>query len=182
MYRKSIREWIYGITWTQVFYYFCLLCKLKVFHFICFSLFLTTKKLIFNHQVWIYFKPIYNTLESQTIFVRGLRPKTPATGAAYSTPQTFQLNLTHFACVRLARLASNHPQIVFLYSPPGVKTQRWFSQKNLYTTYIQLGKNTSKKVGIFKMKLSLSKSSPLLQRMVFLVIVFVSYSRKKLLQ
>ena len=38
------------------------------------------------HQMWIDFKPIYNTSESQTIFVRGLRPKIPPAGTPYSTP------------------------------------------------------------------------------------------------
>ena len=37
-------------------------------------------------QMWIDFKPIYNTSESQTIFVRGLRPKIPPAGTPYSTP------------------------------------------------------------------------------------------------
>ena len=65
--------------------------------------------------MWIDFKPIYNTLEIQTIFVRVLRPKTPPTGAAYSTPQISLLNLTNFAWVRLARLAFTEIQIIFLY-------------------------------------------------------------------
>ena len=39
------------------------------------------------HQMCIDFKPIYKTLEAQTIFVRGLCPKTPLTRAAYSTPR-----------------------------------------------------------------------------------------------
>ena len=39
------------------------------------------------HQMWIDFKPIYNTLESQTIFVKGPLPQTPPAGAAYSTPR-----------------------------------------------------------------------------------------------
>ena len=68
------------------------------------------------------FKSIYNTLESQIIFVRGFRPKTLSAGAAYSTPQTSQLKLTHFAWVRPARLASTDPQIIFLYYPPGLKS------------------------------------------------------------
>ena len=38
------------------------------------------------HQMWIDFKPIYKALESHTIFVRVLRFKASATGAAYSTP------------------------------------------------------------------------------------------------
>ena len=37
------------------------------------------------HQMWIDFKPVYNTLESQRVFVRRLRPKTSSAGAAYST-------------------------------------------------------------------------------------------------
>ena len=71
--------------------------------------------------MWVDFKPIYNTLESQTIFVRRLHPKTPLAGAPYSTspPQTSQLNLTHFAWVRLARLTSTNPQIISLYYPLG---------------------------------------------------------------
>ena len=71
------------------------------------------------HQIWIDFKPIYNTLESQTIFVRGLCSKTPPAGAACSTPQILLLNLTHFACVRLDRLASTDPQIFFLHNHLG---------------------------------------------------------------
>ena len=67
------------------------------------------------HQMWINFKPIYNTLESQTIFVKGLRPKTSQAGTAYSTHQISQLNVTHFGWVRLARLASTDPRIIFLY-------------------------------------------------------------------
>ena len=63
------------------------------------------------------FKPIYNTLESQTVFVRGLLPKTPAAGAAL--PPTSQLNLIHFAWVRLARLNSNDLQIILLHYPLG---------------------------------------------------------------
>ena len=43
------------------------------------------------------FKQMYNTLESQTTFLRGLRPK------------------THFPWVRHARLASTDPKIIFLY-------------------------------------------------------------------
>ena len=65
--------------------------------------------------MWIDFKPIYNTSESQTIFVKGLRPKTPPARAPYSTPQTSQVNLTHFAWVRLARLTSTDPQIISQY-------------------------------------------------------------------
>ena len=67
--------------------------------------------------MWIDFKPIYNTLETQTVFVRELCPKTPQTWAAYSNPQTSQLNLAHFTWVGLARLASTDPQIIFLYYP-----------------------------------------------------------------
>ena len=68
-------------------------------------------------QMWINFKTIYNTLESQTIFVRGLRPKASPAGTAYSTHQTSQLNLTHFVWVRLARFVSTDPRIIFLYYP-----------------------------------------------------------------
>ena len=67
--------------------------------------------------MWIDFKPIYNTIETQTVFVRELRPKIPRTWAAYSNPQTFQLNLAHFTWVGLARLASTDPHIIFLYYP-----------------------------------------------------------------
>ena len=67
--------------------------------------------------MWIDFKPIYNTLETQTAFVRELRPKIPQTWAAYSNPQTFQLNLAHFTWVGLARLVSTDPHIIFLYYP-----------------------------------------------------------------
>ena len=67
------------------------------------------------HQMWIDFKPIYNTLESQTIFVKRLRTNTSQTGAAYSITQTPHLNLTYFAWVGLARLASTDLQIIFLY-------------------------------------------------------------------
>ena len=37
------------------------------------------------HQMWIDFKPIYNTSESQTIFVRGLPP--PQNTAGWDTLQ-----------------------------------------------------------------------------------------------
>ena len=67
--------------------------------------------------MWVGFKLIYNTLESQAIFVKGFCPNTPWAGAAYSTPQTSQLNLTHFTWARLAKLASTNPQIIFLYYP-----------------------------------------------------------------
>ena len=67
--------------------------------------------------MWIDFKPIYNTLETQTVFVRELHPKTPPTWAAYSNPQTSQLNLAHFTWVGFARLASTDSQIFFLYYP-----------------------------------------------------------------
>ena len=71
------------------------------------------------HQMWIDFKPIYNTSESQTIFVRGLPPKIPPAGTPYSTPQTSQVKLTHFAWVRLATLTSTDPQIISLFYPLG---------------------------------------------------------------
>ena len=95
-------------------------------------------------------------------------------------PQTSQLNLTHFTWVRLATLASTDPPSYFPVLHPGLK--RRFSQKKRYTIYVRLGKNTSEKIGIFKIKLRLSKSSRLLQRIAFLVIVFVSYSRQKLIK
>ena len=69
--------------------------------------------------MWIDFKPISNTSESQTIFVGGLRSKTPPAGAPYSTPQTSHVNLTQFAWVRLARLASTEPQNISLHYPLG---------------------------------------------------------------
>ena len=36
--------------------------------------------------MWVDFKLIYNTLESQAIFVKRFCPKTPWAGAAYNTP------------------------------------------------------------------------------------------------
>ena len=48
--------------------------------------------------------------------------------------------------------------------------------------YIRLGKYTSEKIGIFKMKLRLNKSSRLLQRIAFIVLAFVPYSRNKLIK
>ena len=70
--------------------------------------------------MWIDFKPIYNTSESETIFVRRLCPKISPAGAAYSTPQTSQLNLTHFVRVRLARLTSTDSQNYFPVLSPGL--------------------------------------------------------------
>ena len=113
--------------------------------------------------MWIDFKPIYNTLE--TIFVRGLRLKTPPARAAYSTLVTSRPTTKLFFCI-IHR----------------VKTHWRYSQKKFNTIYVWLGKCTSEKTGIFKMKLRLSKSSRLLHRILFLVIVFVSYSRKKLIK
>ena len=68
-----------------------------------------------NNEMWINFKPIYNTLDSQTIFVKGLRPKTSQASTVCSTRHISQLDVTHFGWVRLARLAPTDPRIIFLY-------------------------------------------------------------------
>ena len=41
------------------------------------------------HQMWIDFKPIYNTSESQTIFVRGLPPQNTAGWDTLQHPSDF---------------------------------------------------------------------------------------------
>ena len=91
------------------------------------------------NQMWIDFKLIYNTLESQAIFVNGFCPKTPPTGVVYSTPQTSQLNITHFTRVRIARIPSTNPHIYFLYYP-WVETHWRFLQKKSAAPYVRLGK------------------------------------------
>ena len=80
--------------------------------------------------MWIDFKPIYNTSESQTIFVRGLPPKIPPAGTPYSTPQTSQVKLTHFAWVRLATLTSTDPPNYFPVLPPGLRPTDDFCKKS----------------------------------------------------
>ena len=107
--------------------------------------------------MWIDFKPNCKTLESQKVVVKGLCPKTPLTGAAYSTSYTSQLNLKHFTWVRLDRLVSSNPQIIFLYYP-WVETHWRFSQKKRCTIHVWLATYTSEKIRIFKMKLKLGKS------------------------
>ena len=68
-----------------------------------------------NHQIWIDFKPVLGICKGAPA------PNNPA-GEAYSNPQTPQLNLVCFTCVRLTMLASTDPQIIFLYYPLNMST------------------------------------------------------------
>ena len=93
-------------------------------------------------QMWRDIKPIYSTLESQTIIVRGLRPKTPWTEQLTvppPPPKTSRLNLTHFEWVRFTRLISTDPKIIFLFYPLGLNSMMIFT-KNCCTIYVRLGK------------------------------------------
>ena len=58
---------------------------------------------------------------------------------------------------------------------------KMFFEKKQCTIYIRLRKYNSEKIGIFNMKLTLSKSLRLLQHITFIFIVFASYSRNKLI-
>lgn len=81
--------------------------------------------------MWIDVKPIYMTLESQSMFVRGLCPKTAWAGAAslgFGLLDSPLLAPKLFSCIT-----------------PWVKTHWRFSRKKRCTTYIRLGKHTSEK-------------------------------------
>ena len=75
-------------------------------------------------QMWRDIKPIYSTLESQTIIVRGLRPKTPwaeQLTVPPPPPQDFPTDLyqTHLY----------GPQNYFFVLPPGFKLNDDFHKK-----------------------------------------------------
>ena len=110
-------------------------------------------------------------------------PNTPGWGSLQYPLPPRPLSWTELTSLGLDLLDSPLPTPkLFSCITPGIKTHWLFLQKKHRSIYARLGKPTSEKIEIFKMRLRLSKSSRLLQRMAFLVRVFFSYSRNKLIK